>query len=225
MPTEDDSNQQLLVPPAVTALRYEDAATRVPIHRTESMNIRDEREDLKQAAEQSLNVILDLGLDGIIQWVSPSWKDVVGTFAEEIKGTPIAHLLLGDKNAFADAVESMKKDDSRSQIIRFQVRMGASLYRATKAAGDQLRLQQDQGIREEPRAEEGQEDEKEEAQEGDKIISLEGQGIMVYDRSGAGESHVGSLHRALLKAHWIWLTNRTDHVDDQTGPKATRNHH
>ncbi|KAI4226427.1 MAG: hypothetical protein L6R36_003185 [Xanthoria steineri] len=205
MPTEDDSNQQLLVSPAVTALRYEDAATRVPIHRTESMNIRDEREDLKQAAEQSLNVILDLGLDGIIQWVSPSWKDVVGTFAEEIKGTPIAHLLLGDKNAFADAVESMKKDDSRSQIIRFQVRMGASLYRATKAAGDQLRLQQDQGIREEPRAEEGQEDENQEAQEGDKIISLEGQGIMVYDRSGAGESHTMWMIRRAPKPREITI--------------------
>lgn len=152
------------------------------MHRTESMNIRDEREDLKQAAEQSLNVILDLALDGVIQWVSPSWKDVVGTFADEIKGTPIADLLLTDKNAFADAVESMKKDDSRSQIIRFQVRMGASLYRATKAAGDQLKLhdQNDQVEPDEIPVEEGE----------DKIINLEGQGIMVYDRSGAGESHV-----------------------------------
>lgn len=211
MPTEDASNQQLLVPPAVSALRHDEAMNRMPIHRTESMNIRDEREDLKQAAEQSLNVILDLGLDGIIQWVSPSWKDVVGTFAEEIKGTPIAHLLLGNKTAFADAVESMKKDDSRSQIIRFQVRMGASLYRATKAAGDQLRLRKDQEVQEEARIDEGQEDE--EDQEEDKIINLEGQGIMVYDRSGAGESHVSSLHRA-LKAHCILLTNRTDHVDD-----------
>lgn len=189
----------------MTALRQEDGADRLPMHRTESMNIRDEREDLKQAAEQSLNVILDLGLDGIIRWVSPSWKDVVGTFADEIKGTPIADLLLVNKNAFADAVESMKKDDSRSQIIRFQVRMGASLYRATKAAGDQLRLQNDQEGQEAAPVEERQEAE-------DKIINLEGQGIMVYDRSGAGESHVSTLHKA-LKLHCI-LTGCTDYVDD-----------
>ncbi|KAL8759466.1 MAG: hypothetical protein Q9199_000771 [Rusavskia elegans] len=203
MPTEDASNQQLLVPPTVSALRYDEATNRMPIHRTESMNIRDEREDLKQAAEQSLNVILDLGLDGIIQWVSPSWKDVVGTFAEEIKGTPIAHLLLGNKTAFADAVESMKKDDSRSQIIRFQVRMGASLYRATKAAGDQLRLHKDQEVQEEPCTDEGQEDEEE--QQEDKIINLEGQGIMVYDRSGAGESHTMWMIRRAPKPREITI--------------------
>ncbi|KAL8850829.1 MAG: hypothetical protein Q9221_004243 [Calogaya cf. arnoldii] len=211
MSTEDDSNQQPLVPPAVSALRHEEDATdRMQIHRTESMNIRDEREDLKQAAEQSLNVILDLRLNGIIQWVSPSWKDVVGTFAEEIKGTPIAHLLLGNKNAFADAVESMKKDDSRSQIIRFQVRMGASLYRATKAAGDHLRLRNDEGSQHEPHAEEGQHDkeekeEQEEEEEEDKIINLEGQGIMVYDRSGAGESHTMWMIRRAPKPREITI--------------------
>lgn len=184
------------------------------IFRTESMDIRNEREDLKQAAEQSLNVILDLGLDGIIQWVSPSWKDVVGTFAEEIKGTPIADLLLGNKAAFADAVESMKKDDSRSQIIRFQVRMGASLYRATKAAGEHLKLLRDPESQEETSTQEGQEyEDDEEEQEEDKIINLEGQGIMVYDRSGTGESHVGNFHTALT-AYGTLLTNRTDNVDD-----------
>ncbi|KAL8918521.1 MAG: hypothetical protein Q9172_005391 [Xanthocarpia lactea] len=198
MPADDKPNQQLLISPAVTALRQEDGADRLPMHRTESMNIRDEREDLKQAAEQSLNVILDLGLDGIIRWVSPSWKDVVGTFADEIKGTPIADLLLVNKNAFADAVESMKKDDSRSQIIRFQVRMGASLYRATKAAGDQLRLQNDQGDQEATPLEEGQEAE-------DRIINLEGQGIMVYDRSGAGESHTMWMIRPAPKPREITI--------------------
>ncbi|KAL8768715.1 MAG: hypothetical protein Q9209_005133 [Squamulea sp. 1 TL-2023] len=199
MATKNNTNQQPLVPPAVTALRQEDDTNRLPMQRTESMDIRDEREDLKQAAEQSLNVILDLGLDGIIQWVSPSWKDVVGTFAEEIKGTPIADLLLVNKNAFADAVESMKKDDSRSQIIRFQVRMGPSLYRATKAAGDQLRLQKGQ---------EDQEDQEEslaENEQGDKIINLEGQGIMVYDRSGIGESHTMWMIRPAPKPREITI--------------------
>ena len=210
---EHDSNHQSFVPLAVSALRKEEGTSRMQVYRTESMDIRDEREDLKQAAEQSLNVILDLGLDGIIQWVSPSWKDVVGTFAEEIKGTPIADLLLGNKAAFADAVESMKKDDSRSQIIRFQVRMGASLYRATKAAGDHLKLLKDPDSQEKPSTEEGQEkQDDEEEQEEDKVITLEGQGIMVYDRSGTGESHVGNFHTALT-AHGVLLTNRTDNVD------------
>ena len=220
MPTDHDNNNNnnnnpSLVPPAVSALRNEAGTSRMQIYRTESMDIRDEREDLKQAAEQSLNVILDLGLDGIIQWVSPSWKDVVGTFAEEIKGTPIADLLLGNKAAFADAVESMKKDDSRSQIIRFQVRMGASLYRATEAAGEHLKLLRDPESQEETSTEEGQghEDDEEEEQEEDKILNLEGQGIMVYDRSGTGESHVRSFHTPLT-AHGVLLTYRIDHVDD-----------
>ncbi|KAL8730645.1 MAG: hypothetical protein Q9166_003958 [cf. Caloplaca sp. 2 TL-2023] len=195
MASDDDNNQQFLVPPAVTALRQEDGGDRMPMHRTDSMNIRDEREDLKQAAEHSLNVILDLGLDGIIQWVSPSWKDVVGTFAEEIKGTPIADLLLSNKTAFADAVESMKKDDSRSQIIRFQVQLGASLYRTTKPAADHIGLESSQEAQDETLTEE----------EEDKIISLEGQGIMVYDRSGGGESHTMWMIRPAPKPREITI--------------------
>lgn len=143
------------------------------------MNIRDEREDLKQAAEQSLNVILDLGFDGIVRWVSPSWKDVVGTAADEIKGIPIADILLSDKTAFADALESMKKDDSRSQIVRFQVRMGELSSLKPKPARDQdQRLDGEGGYEENP------------AETEDEVINLEGQGITVYDRSSAGESHV-----------------------------------
>ncbi|KAL8879506.1 MAG: hypothetical protein Q9198_002892 [Flavoplaca austrocitrina] len=206
MPTDHDSNNPSLVPPAVSALRNEAGTSRMQIYRTESMDIRDEREDLKQAAEQSLNVILDLGLDGIIQWVSPSWKDVVGTFAEEIKGTPIADLLLGNKAAFDDAVASMKKDDSRSQIIRFQVRMGASLYRATEAAGEHLKLLRDPESQEETSTEEGKgHEDDEEEQEEDKILNLEGQGIMVYDRSGTGESHTMWMIRRAPKPREITI--------------------
>ena len=143
------------------------------------MNIRDEREDLKQAAEQCHNVILDLGLDGIIRWVSPSWKDVVGISADEIKGKPIANILLSDESAFADAVESMKKDDSRSQIVRFRVRMGeSSIFRARRTS-DHLQSQDIEGGSNEDAA-----------QKEEEAINLEGQGIMVYDRSSAGETHV-----------------------------------
>lgn len=46
--------------------------------RTPSMAIQAEKEDLKEAAQQSSTVILDLDLDGKIRWVSQSWEDVIG---------------------------------------------------------------------------------------------------------------------------------------------------
>ncbi|KAL8717237.1 MAG: hypothetical protein Q9225_005501 [Loekoesia sp. 1 TL-2023] len=194
MAAQDDiNNQQSLAPPAVTALRQEGAVSRVPMQRTDSMNIRDEREDLKQAAEQSLNVILDLSLDGIIRWASPSWKDVVGTSADKIKGTPIADILLSNKNAFADPIESMKKDDSRSQIVRFQVRKGISSSLEAKCAEGQSRPQDEE------------EDQDENAVEEEDFINLEGQGIMVYDRSSAGESHTMWMIRPAPKPREITI--------------------
>ena len=45
--------------------------------RTVSMDFREEREDLKKAAEESLNAILELDLEGNVRWVSPSWQDFV----------------------------------------------------------------------------------------------------------------------------------------------------
>ncbi|KAL8705227.1 MAG: hypothetical protein Q9201_001643 [Fulgogasparrea decipioides] len=191
MAHQDNDNHLFLAPPAVTALRQEDTAGRVPMHRTDSMNIRAEREDLKQAAELSLNVILDLGLDGIIRWVSPSWKDVVGTSADEIKGKPIADILLSDKDAFASIVDSMKKDDSRSQIVRFQIRMGGSSLLKSNPAGDQLE------------GEGGQV--KEFAEKEEEVISLEGQGIMVYDQSSVGESHTMWMIRPAPKPREITI--------------------
>ncbi|KAL8780999.1 MAG: hypothetical protein Q9194_000601 [Teloschistes cf. exilis] len=165
-----DDSPQFLAPTAVTALRQADGPNRFPMLRTESMDIREEREDLKQAAEQSLNVILDLDRSGIIRWASPSWKDVVGTSADEIKGTPIADLLLSNKGSFADAVESMKKDDTRSQIVRFQVRIGSSPPHKAKPARDQD--EQKCGENETP----GKEAPPVESDE--EVINLEGQGIM-----------------------------------------------
>lgn len=55
-----------------------DLSMRRPMERTPSMAIRAEKEDLKEAAEDSFNVILDLNLDGNVRWVSPSWEDVIG---------------------------------------------------------------------------------------------------------------------------------------------------
>lgn len=175
MAGNDDPGGQFLAPPAVIALRQELATGRVPMQRTTSTDIREERDDLKEAAEQSLNVILNLGLDGIIRWVSPSWNDVVGTPAVSVKDRPIADILLSNKDAFANAAESMKKDDSRSQIVRFQVLMGpSSVLRRRPAEPENT----DDVVS--PTAGDHQE----------RVLNLDGQGIMVYDRSSGGESHV-----------------------------------
>ncbi len=207
MSSEETSTQQFLAPPAVAALRREDGVVRVSMERTISSDIRAEREDLKQAAEQSLNVILDLGLDGAIRWVSPSWKDVVGTSAESVKGTPIADILLSNKEAFADAVESMKKDESRSQIVRFRVRMGPSSV-----------LNQEPVSTEDDTGEGGSSAEGTTSQE-EEILNLEGQGIMVYDRSSGGESHVCV---PIVIVCQILTKQTTDNVDDPSIRPAER---
>ena len=119
--------KSLLVPPAVTALR-DQVAVMTPhrnlMERTISMDIREEREDLREAAEQTLNVILDIGLNGVVRWVSPSWRDVIGTQAEAIQNRPIGDIVLETKSVFTDAIEEMLTDDSRSRIIRFTVEIG-----------------------------------------------------------------------------------------------------
>lgn len=176
MAGEEASGGQHLLPPSIDRLRETDAAGRFHMERTASSDFREERDDLKVAAEQSLNVILDLGLDGRIRWVSPSWKDVIGTPAASVKGTLIADLLVSDKDSFANAVETMKKDDSRSQIVRFQVLMGPESGLRPVALASSEGHDDQQGpagiVEEEP------------------VLNLEGQGIMVYDWASGGESHV-----------------------------------
>lgn len=138
------------------------------MERSLSEDIRDQREELREAAEQTLNVIMDLNLDGTIRWVSPSWTDVIGTQPESVTGTAIADLIVSeDKSVFATVVESMKKDDSRSQFLRFAVKLGPL-----------SRLFPIEHVKEEGEASE------------DAVIELEAQGIMVYDGASGGESHV-----------------------------------
>ena len=89
----------MLAPPAVTALRKEagtgsGAQQRVNMERSVSQDMREERQDLKEAAEHSLNVIMDLDL------------------------------IFAGKDGFAETIESVRKYDSRSHIARFSVRMG-----------------------------------------------------------------------------------------------------
>ncbi len=187
MEEQDVSRKPSLLPPAVTALREQNGGGLFPLERSNSMDFREEREDLKAAAEQSLNVVVDLGLDGIIRWVSTTWKDVVGTPAESIKWKPIADIILSEKEAFAEAVQSMKKDDSRSQFIRFRVAMGPDSVLKENMS------EKDAGEGEDiPQQVEGNEIEQQ-------VLNLEGQGIMVYDRKSGGESHVR--HQCLSYEH------------------------
>ncbi|KAF1975337.1 serine threonine protein kinase-like protein [Bimuria novae-zelandiae CBS 107.79] len=170
------------VPPAVTALKKEAAANlmqRVQMERTVSEDMRNEREDLKEAAEHSMNVIMDLGLDGKIRYVSASWKDVVGTAPEEVVGKPVSELLLENPNQFAETVESIKQDDSRSHITRFSMRLGPlSLLRRKRSKHSEPDQQQECALETPPSEEEDEQ-----------IINLEAQGIMVYDRTTGEESH------------------------------------
>jgi serine/threonine-protein kinase RIM15 len=166
-----EAQGQFLVPPVLAAIKNEEVAARVRMERSASQEIREQRADLKEAAEQSSNVIIDLSSDGIVRWVSPTWKDVVGTSIESIQGQPITKILCdGDSNPFMTAVEALKQDDSRSHIIRFRTRLGPDslLYESA-----------------EPRDQES-----EAGKEQERIVTLEGQGIMVYERTSGGQSHV-----------------------------------
>lgn len=164
----------MLAPPVVTQLRAQAGGQ---MERSLSADMREEREDLREAAEQTLNVIMDLSLEGIIRWVSPSWTDVIGTATATVQGKPIRDLLVSDnKDVFTEVIEAMKKDDSRSQNVRFTVQLGP--------ASKLVPLDDPEDFKE---------GEGEVAEARVPTIDLEGQGIMVYDRSSGGESHVSPI--------------------------------
>ena len=177
-----DQKDQFLAPPVLETIRNEDIAARVRMERTFSQEIRDERADLKEAAEHSLNVIVNLCLDGTIRWASPSWRTVIGTPFEEVEGKAIGDVVIPDesgRNPFLDAIESMKQDGSKSQMIRFRVRLGPSSA-----------YSKDSGLLASQKDAEGSSDAASEDEAEDKSIVLEGQGIMVHDRTSAASSHV-----------------------------------
>lgn len=193
----EEAKPATLAPPAVTALKNEAAANsmqRVQMERTVSEDMRVEREDLKEAAEHSLNVIMDLGLDGKVRYVSESWKEVVGTNPEDVVGRPVADLLLGNPDQFAETVESIKQDDSRSHITRFSMRMGPqSVLRRKRSKHVAEEMQ-------EPAPETPTEEDE------DQILNLEAQGIMVYDRTTGAESHVS--YRLYPPANMLLISAR-----------------
>ncbi|ROT39832.1 hypothetical protein SODALDRAFT_274040 [Sodiomyces alkalinus F11] len=161
----DQNPNAVLSPPAVTSLRAQAAG---PMERSFTQDIQEECEELREAAEQTLNVILDVNLDGTIRWVSPSWTDVLGTPTNAVQGTAIADLIVSEnKNIFSKVVDTMRSDDSRSQRIRFAVHLGP--------LSKLLSLERLQNPDAEP--------------EQPETIELEAQGIMVYDIVSGGESH------------------------------------
>lgn len=183
----------LLAPPAVTAIKQEARATETsPMIRSLTDDMREEREDLKEAAEQTLNVIVDIDLAGRIKWVSPSWRQVVGTLPESVEGRMISDILVTHKNVFSDAIESMKEDDSRSRFIRFAVKMGPDSVlkhspepQTQPVKGTETQSSQGEAVEIEPV--------KEEEHDHD-ILNMEAQGIMVFDRSADGAGHVRAYH-------------------------------
>jgi serine/threonine-protein kinase RIM15 len=174
------ADDNFLVAPAKAVATLKDAsATQRPdlslMERTPSMAIREEREDLKEAAGQTLNIILDLGLDGTIRWVSPSWQDVIGTPVDSVKGKPIADIVIDNNEIFSVAVERIKNDDSKSHIIRFAVSMGPLSKLATDPIAPTT-ADEDDGTPSESKMEAN-------------TLLLEGQGILVNDRTSGRESH------------------------------------
>ena len=190
-----NAHKEPLKSPAVTALRQE--ALGSEIHRTKmerslSEDFRMERDDLKEAAAHSQNVILDLGLDGVVRFVSPSWQDLIGTTPSEVQGKPIADLLPDNKNVFQDGVEALQKDDSKSQIIRFSLPLGPH---------SQLRRKLQRSRSDLTELLEAEEQDADDKTEETPSINLEAQGIMIYQTASGEVSHVSKnwyLHGHLL---------------------------
>jgi serine/threonine-protein kinase RIM15 len=203
-----------LAPPAVTALRKEasgsSAQQRVNMERTVSQDMREEREDLKEAAEHSLNIIMDLDLAGKVRYVSPSWKDVVGTAPDGIVGKPVLDLIFAGKDGFAETIESVRKYDSRSHIARFSVCMGPHSVLRRKRSKASVDGEQ-QSVPSSPTKTEDEEEQ---------ILNLEAQGIMVYDRATGAESHVRQ-YRLVCNGTMLTVLDNVD------GPSigAPRGHH
>nr|POF12968.1 serine/threonine-protein kinase ppk18 [Quercus suber] len=181
-----------LLPLAVTALKVEAAkgdSSRVDMERTLSADIREEREDLKRAAEQSLNAIIELDLQGSIRWASPSWVDITGDSAESIIHRPIADLLVENRTVFADTVQAIMKDDSKSRTIRFAVKGRSAGREDDKNSGDdKTPVEPKAGFEGISGFVDHDKDAQESKQQHEKI-DLEAQGIMVYDRETGEESH------------------------------------
>lgn len=191
---ESQQGETPALPAAVANVKdgVSDDLNRGEMSRTISMDIREEREDLKRAAEQSVNAILELALEGHVKWVSSSWQDISGTPGSELLGKHISEIIVDDEDVFAKCVQAMQKDDSQSRVIRFSVKgpgqhdgqsqtgteSGEPTPRVSSVSGHTQNTEHDvQSLEKLPSGEQ------------ENIIHLEAQGIMVYDRDTGEESH------------------------------------
>ncbi|KHJ36189.1 putative serine threonine-protein kinase ppk18 [Erysiphe necator] len=161
--------------------------TEAKVEQNFSADFKEEREDLKEAAEQTPNVILDLSLDGIIRWVSPSWIDVIGTNPDTVRGKPIKELLIGEnKDIFSEVTERMKIDKSRSQFIRFTTHLGPASKLANSYCQDYVIIHnvEDPNKNNLP------------------VIELEGQGILVTARASDRQCQ---LNDSGGESHTMWM--------------------
>lgn len=177
----EELSPMMLAPPAITALKEQavgSGSIRGHMERTLSEDIREERDDLKRAAEQSLNAIMDLNLDGTIRWISPSWRDLTGVDPSTVVGKLMSDIIYDNKNIFADSVQAMEKDDTKSRIIRFAVKClpGPTIVVEGTPPGHEQERDTNTG-------------EDEELHHAERLVNLEAQGIMIYDRATGEESH------------------------------------
>jgi len=166
-----DNGNTFLRPPAIVAIDADRlGALRGQMERTTSADIREEGKELRQAAEQSLNVILDITLDGKIRWASDTWQDVVGTAVASVKGKLIAELLVENRQAFDEAIQALQANDASNRNIRFSVLMGPLSALNPDHKTVDASVEHDASTVH--------------------VLELEGQGILVYDRATGEASHV-----------------------------------
>lgn len=221
MADNDSPTPQFLAPPAVTALRQEARNVNPRLTRSMSEDMREEREDLKEAAEQTLNIIVDLDLEGRIKWVSPSWRQVVGSAPESVEGRMISELLLGNKDVFRDAIEAMKEDDSRSRFIRFSVQMGPDSVLKYAPEPRPTKIEAEKG---DGKSEDTTEPLQGEGEDKHDALTMEGQGIMVYERTDDEAGHVGDLTFSHITVTHVRANDIAVYVDASTIYRTSRSH-
>lgn len=213
------------------------------LQRSYSESHRDSRKsNIRQVVEQTNNVIVDLGLDGTVKWVSPSWTRIMGSLSKEIIGSPIQNIIVNDKAVFDRAVASLRKDDSRSRIVKFMARLGPLSIYSSDVDDDEERQDGGDKSYKVPRDESGLTTQKSEDagepaidsmgsyihrvdddnhrnNDNDKVSDgnrcmMQGQGIMVFDRNTGAESHVS--YTPSPNTIDVPTDRTVDHVDAST---------
>lgn len=92
------------------------------------MDLHLESEDLRAASSQNENIVMELSLSTKVQFVSPSWEDIVGIPIRKMLKHSISRFIVGDaedKNVFANATEALQRENS-SQRVQFTVRTASN---------------------------------------------------------------------------------------------------